>query len=91
MDRQAITAAFDTLDAGVDAVLGLDCEALTTHERMVLLERVERVRRRLPAAEHPLINQLARSGQRRGVGRQTGACDRRVDADQPRRGRPPHR
>ena len=60
MDRDAITAAFDTLDAAVDGVLGLDFEALTTRERLVLVERVERVRRRLPAAEHPLINQLAR-------------------------------
>ena len=60
MDRDAITAAFDTLDAAVDGVLGLDFEGLTTRERLVLVERVERVRRRLPAAEHPLINQLAR-------------------------------
>jgi Domain of unknown function (DUF222) len=61
MDREAITAAFDTLDAAVDGVLGLDFEALTTPERLALLERVERVRRRLPAAEHPLINQLAQT------------------------------
>ncbi|MCV6987677.1 DUF222 domain-containing protein [Mycobacterium shinjukuense] len=71
MDRQAITAAFDTLDAGVDAVLGLDCEALTTQERLVLLERVERVRRRLPAAEHPLINQLARQASAEELGGKT--------------------
>ncbi|BBX76067.1 HNH endonuclease [Mycobacterium shinjukuense] len=68
MDREAITAAFDTLDAGVDAVLGLDFEALSTHERLVLLERVERVRRRLPAVEHPLINQLARSASAEELG-----------------------
>jgi Domain of unknown function (DUF222) len=54
----AITAAFDALDAAVDGVLGLDFEALGTGARLELLERVERVRRRLPAAEHPLINQL---------------------------------
>ena len=35
-------------------------DALTTPERLALLERCERVRRRLPAVEHPLINQLAR-------------------------------
>ncbi|BBX72587.1 hypothetical protein H7H78_07100 [Mycobacterium shinjukuense] len=46
MDRQVITAAFDGLDAAVDAVLGLDVEVLSTRERLVLLERVERVRRR---------------------------------------------
>ncbi|BBX74087.1 hypothetical protein MSHI_19930 [Mycobacterium shinjukuense] len=68
MDREVITAAFDALDAGVDAVLGLDCEALSTQERLVLLERVERVRRRLPAAEHPLINQLARQASAEELG-----------------------
>jgi hypothetical protein len=58
-DRDTVSAAFDTLDAAVDGVLGLDFEALTTRERLALLERCERVRRRLPAVEHPLINQLA--------------------------------
>jgi uncharacterized protein DUF222 len=60
VDREAITAAFDALDAAVDGAAALDCEALTTRERLALLERCERVRRRLPAVEHPLINQLAR-------------------------------
>jgi hypothetical protein len=59
VDQEALTAAFDALDAAVDGVLGLDFEALTTPQRLVLLERCERVRRRLPAVEHPLINQLA--------------------------------
>jgi hypothetical protein len=60
VDREAITAAFDNLDAALDGVLGLDFDALTTPERLALLERCERVRRRLPAVEHGLINQLAR-------------------------------
>jgi hypothetical protein len=60
VDREAVTAAFDALDAAVDAVLELKFDALTTRERLALLERCERVRRRLPAMEHPLINQLAR-------------------------------
>ena len=60
MDREAITAAFDTLDAALEAVAGLRFDALTTREWLGLLERCERVRRRLPAAEHPLINNLAR-------------------------------
>jgi len=59
VDRDAVTAAFDALDAAVEGVLGLDFEALTTRERLTLLERCERVRRRLPAVEHPLIDQLA--------------------------------
>ena len=57
--REEITAAFDALDASLDGVLGLDFDALTTPERLALLERCEKLRRRLPAAEHPLINELA--------------------------------
>ncbi len=60
VDLEAMTAAFDALDAAVDAVAGLDFEALTTVEHLALLERCERVRRRIPAVEHPLINSLAR-------------------------------
>jgi hypothetical protein len=59
-DREAITAAFDALEAAVDAATALDFDALTTPEWLALLERTERVRRRLPAVEHPLINHLAR-------------------------------
>ncbi|HUH72668.1 MAG TPA: DUF222 domain-containing protein, partial [Mycobacterium sp.] len=58
--REAITATFDALDAAVDTVAGLDFDALTSREWLVLVERCERVRRRLPAIEHPLINHLAR-------------------------------
>lgn len=50
---------FDTLDRAVDAALNLSFDALTTPERLALLERCERLRRRLPAIEHPLVNQLA--------------------------------
>ena len=57
--REEITAAFDALDAAVDAVAGLDFDALSTPEWLVLLERCERVRRRLPVPEHQLINHLA--------------------------------
>jgi hypothetical protein len=60
VDRDAITAAFDALDAAADGVAELKFDALITPERLALLERCERVRRRLPAIEHPLINQLAR-------------------------------
>lgn len=56
----AITAAFDALDAAQESVLGLHFEALDTRQRLVLLERCEKVRRRVPAIEHPLLNQLAR-------------------------------
>ena len=60
MNREAMTAAFDALDAAVDGVAGLGFDALTTREWLALLERCERVRRRLPVPEHRLINNLAR-------------------------------
>ena len=60
VDREAITAAFDVLDAAFDGVAELDCEALTTPEQLGLLERFERLRRRIPAAEHPGINSIGR-------------------------------
>ncbi|KLO33587.1 HNH endonuclease signature motif containing protein [Mycobacterium haemophilum] len=60
VDREAITAAFDALDAAVDGVAALDVDALCSREWLALLERCERVRRRIPAVEHPMINQLAR-------------------------------
>jgi Domain of unknown function (DUF222) len=57
-DREALTAAFDVLDTALDTVVGLDSEMLCTRECLALLERYEKVRRRLSAGEHPLINQL---------------------------------
>ncbi|HZU48173.1 MAG TPA: HNH endonuclease signature motif containing protein [Mycobacterium sp.] len=58
--REEIVDVFDALDAAVDAVAALQFDALTTPERFALLERCERVRRRLPTVEHGLINQIAR-------------------------------
>lgn len=60
VDREAITAAVDALNVAVDAVVALNVDALTTPEHFALLESVEAVRRRLPAAEHASINHLAR-------------------------------
>lgn len=51
-------AAFDTLDAAFDDVAPRGFDALTTPELLRLLERLERVRRRQPAVEHGIINQL---------------------------------
>ncbi|TVS77762.1 DUF222 domain-containing protein, partial [Mycobacterium helveticum] len=59
VDREELRAAFDALDAGLDTLLGFDCEALTTPELLAWLGRVEKVRRRLPALEHAVINTLA--------------------------------
>src|ERR1700679_1081352 len=60
MSREAITAAFDVLDAAIDAVGGLDFGPLTTPESLAFLERLERARRRVPASQHRLLNNLAR-------------------------------
>ncbi len=60
VDREALSAAFDVIDAAVDDLVGYDCDALATREQLALLVRCEKVRRRLPAIEHPLINNLVR-------------------------------
>ncbi|OBA62637.1 hypothetical protein A5647_07115 [Mycobacterium sp. 1100029.7] len=60
IDREALSAAFDAIDAAVDELVGHHCDALVTREQLALLRRCEKVRRRLPAIEHPLINDLAR-------------------------------
>ncbi|TVS72490.1 DUF222 domain-containing protein, partial [Mycobacterium helveticum] len=49
-------------------MLGHDCEALTTPELLAWLARVEKVRRRLPALEHAVINTLARQASAEELG-----------------------
>ena len=58
--REEIVEVFDALDAELDRLCSLTFDALSTPERIALLERCERIRRRLPVVEHPVINQLAR-------------------------------
>jgi hypothetical protein len=57
--REDIEAAFGNLDAAFDAVAALSYEALTVTEKKNLLVRLEMHRRRQPASEHVLINELA--------------------------------
>ena len=57
--REEIAGAFDALEADLDRALELSFDALTTPERLVMLARCEVFRRRLPALEHPLINQIS--------------------------------
>ncbi|EID09034.1 hypothetical protein MXEN_21387 [Mycobacterium xenopi RIVM700367] len=57
--REEIVEVFDALEAELDRALGLSVDVLTTPECLAMLERCERLRRRLPAVEHPLINQVA--------------------------------
>lgn len=60
VDLEQVRAAFDVMDAAMGKMARLNCEALATPELLELLERSERVRRRLPSVEHPMINVLAR-------------------------------
>ncbi|OBH56851.1 hypothetical protein A5687_25555, partial [Mycobacterium mantenii] len=57
---QEVDAVFDALDADLDRACGLSLEALSPRQQLAVLERCEKLRRRLPALEHPLINSLAR-------------------------------
>jgi hypothetical protein len=56
--REEIVDVFDALEADFKRALDLSFDALTTPERLALLQRCEKMRRRLPAIEHPLINQV---------------------------------
>jgi Domain of unknown function (DUF222) len=56
--REEVVGAFDALEAGFDRALELSFDALTTPERLALLQCCEKMRRQLPAIEHPLINQV---------------------------------
>ncbi|OBG96015.1 hypothetical protein A5697_23240 [Mycobacterium sp. E3251] len=60
IDREAVLAAFDTIDAAMGDLVGYDGDDLATPEQLAMLKRCEKVRRQLPAIEHPLINNLAR-------------------------------
>jgi hypothetical protein len=55
---EEIVEVFDALEADLDRALELSFDALTTPERLAMLQRCERMRRRLPTVEHPLINQI---------------------------------
>jgi hypothetical protein len=57
--REEIVGVFDALRADFKRALDLRCDALTTPERLALLQSCEEIRRLLPAVEHPLINQLS--------------------------------
>jgi uncharacterized protein DUF222 len=56
--REDIEAAYDDLDKAFETVAAMSCDVLTATEKQRLLARLETHRRRLPAVEHPLINQL---------------------------------
>jgi hypothetical protein len=57
--REEVVGVFDALRADLKRALDIRCDALTTPERLALLQSCEWIRRCLPAVEHPLINQLS--------------------------------
>ncbi len=65
-DRDAVVAVLDRLDADVGDLTELSFDALTTPERLRVLERLERVARCLSVPRHALINQ---------VGEQSEECE----------------
>ena len=77
LDREALSADLAALDAAFGRVAEYDCEALTTPEQLAMLEFWERLRRRIPAVEHPLINSVARQAtpeEPPSILAATGAC-----------------
>ncbi|WP_122508725.1 DUF222 domain-containing protein, partial [Mycobacterium innocens] len=67
-DRESVVASFDALQVAVSQLQDLSFDALTTPERMALLERCETVRRQLPSIEHALINQIAEQSSEEELG-----------------------
>ncbi|MCA2359264.1 HNH endonuclease [Mycobacterium intracellulare] len=63
-----VDAVFDALDAEVDRACALVLDALTVQQQLAVLERCERLRRRIPVIEHPLLNSLARQGPSQELG-----------------------
>jgi Domain of unknown function (DUF222) len=67
-DREEIVAVFDALHTAVSRLTELSFEALTTPERLDLLERLEQTTRHLPVARHELINGVRRQAMPAEIG-----------------------
>ncbi|WP_176358302.1 DUF222 domain-containing protein, partial [Mycobacterium persicum] len=67
-NRESVVAVLDRLDADVDELIEMSFEALTTPERLRVLERLERVARQLPVAQHALINQIGEQSSEEELG-----------------------
>ncbi|OCB26156.1 13E12 repeat family protein, partial [Mycobacterium intracellulare] len=63
-----VDAVFDALDADLDRACALVLDALTVQQQLAVLERCERLRRRIPVIEHPLLNSLARQAPSQELG-----------------------
>jgi hypothetical protein len=58
-DDEAINAALDTLDAAFDTVADMPMDALTHRQVLTVMDRMERLTRRMPIVGHRLIARLA--------------------------------
>jgi hypothetical protein len=54
-DAASISAAYDALDAAFDTVAALSYDAIDVRDTLGRLDRLEHLRRRLPATEHQLL------------------------------------
>ncbi|MEE3750879.1 HNH endonuclease signature motif containing protein [Mycobacterium intracellulare] len=63
-----VDAVFDALDADLDRACALVLDALNVQQQLAVLERCERLRRRIPVIEHPLLNSLARQAPSQELG-----------------------
>ena len=70
--REEVVEVFGALRADFKRALDLRCDALTTPERLALLQSCEEMRRLLPAVEHPLINQLSDQADQAELGGKRG-------------------
>ena len=59
MRSDPLTAALDALEGAVDALAAVSVDGPSHAELLTVLERVERVRRRLPTVEHSVIARLS--------------------------------
>ncbi len=66
--RDEVVEVFDALKADFKRALDLSFDALTTPERLALLQCCETFRRQLPAIEHPLINQVGQQADETELG-----------------------
>src|SRR4051812_26937558 len=68
LDRDAVLAAYDELEAAVDKVASLSVDALTHTELLALLHRREVLSRRQCADEHRLIARLVSEADPKALG-----------------------
>jgi hypothetical protein len=72
--REEVVAAVDAFGDAVCGLAELSFDALTTPERLALLERLEHDLRRLPVARHALINGVRQQATAAEIGGKLPMC-----------------